>query len=268
MLNLKKIFNIALIVFFIMFAGLLCLNKFNNTPLISGENSDLKIYELWHIESFEGGGKNRQNYLNSLAISYEKINPSQIIMVKSISAQQLPDALSQKKPDLISFSEQVASVVLPILKSFSNEYDVCNNFLESAKYNGKLMAIPFIASGYCYFTKINSKEPLELFSANDCLHNALELTNNQPLNNGQTLSSYQCYSKFVNSNNIKLLGTARDLFRIKNLESLGRFDVEYSPVSSFTDLIQYICVTNKNKEVLKFVDFMLEDEPCLWLCVG
>lgn len=257
-MKFKKIVNIFAMVFFVGFSTLVCINKFSNISLIDGNKNTLQIYELWHIESFEGGGANRQNYLNKISLSYEKQHPTSLFMIKLIDANQLEDALKQNTPHIISFSEQAANTVLPYLKNFDNEYGVNSNFIESATYNGKLMAIPYIASGYCYFTKKNSSGPLQLYTANNNLHNAVSITSSE-INNNQTLSSYECYSKFVNNTNIKLLGTARDLFRIKNLENLGRFSVIYEPVSTFTDLIQYIGITSTNPEVIKFVQFILSD---------
>ena len=258
-MRLKQIVNTTLIVFFVAFSLLVCLQKFNKTPLIENNKPNLEILELWHIESFEGGGANRQNYLNQLALSYQNQNPTTIVMVRLISEEQLYEALQLKTPHLISFSEQVAPTILPYLHPFDCEYDVMDNYLESARYGGKLLAIPFIASGYCYFTKTFSKET-SIYTANNNLHNATCLINNQSINNNQTLSSYQCYTKFVNSNNIKLLGTARDLFRIKNLENLGKFSVNYESVSTFSDLIQYIGITCNNKNALNFISYMLNDE--------
>lgn len=258
-MKFKKILNIFLLVIFVAFSTMFCFAKFNNMPLINNNDQNIEIYELWHIESFEGGGKNRQNYLSSIAIEYEKNNPTKLFMVKNIPSDQLEDALKQNTPHLISFSEQVAKIVLPYLKEFNNEYNIQDNFLESCKHNGKLMAIPFIASGYCYFTKSTSKSNLQLYTANNNSHNALSLVNGASINNGETLSSYQCYTKFVNNNNIKLLGTARDLFRIKNFETLGRFSVSYEPVSTFTDLIQYIGTTTTDKNVLDFISFVMND---------
>ena len=263
-MRLKRIINISLIVFFVAFSLLVCLNKFNKTPLIEDNKSSIEILELWHIESFEGGGVNRQNYLNQLALSYQNQTSTTIVMVKSINAGQLQDALQHKAPHLISFSEQVALTILPHLQSIDCEYDVMDNYLESSRYNGKLLAIPFIASGYCYFTKTTSTNT-SIYTANNNLHNATCLIQNQSINGGQTLTSYQCYTKFVNSNNIKLLGTARDLFRIKNLESLGKFSVNYEPVSTFSDLIQYIGITCVNKNALNFISYMLSDENQLKL---
>ena len=180
-------------------------------------------------------------------------------MVKTIPEEKLEDSLKETTPHLISFSEQVAKVVLPYLVPFNKEYNVSDNYLNSAYYNKKLMAIPYIASGYCYFTKTNNTTELKLYTANNNSHNALSLINNEIINDNLKLSSYECYSKFVNTTNIKLLGTARDLFRIKNLESLGRFSVSYEPVSTFTDLIQYIGITSNNKIVLKFIDYLMNE---------
>jgi len=258
-MRFKKIINICLIVFFIAFSLLLCLNRFNHTPLIEGNNQTLKIYEWWHIESFEGGGANRLNYLKQLSLEYEKSNSTQLFMVKLIEHDQLDEALKFHTPHIISFSEQVAQIVLPYLKSFNSEYNIQDHYLQSATYNGKLMALPFIASGYCYFTKTSSNKQLKLYTANNNMHNALSVLNNEIVNENKILSSYECYTKFINSTDIKLLGTARDLFRIKNLESLGRFNVTYEPVSSFTDLVQYLGITTNNKDVGKFIEFVISD---------
>ena len=258
-MSFKKIFNLLLIVFFIAFGVFVCINKINNTSLINDTNKNLQVYELWHIESFEGGGKNRQNYLNQLALEYEKYNPGILFMIKSINPEQLENALKQNTPHLLSFSEQVAKIVLPHLTEFDMEFDIQDHYLESATYNGNLLAIPFIASGYCYFTKTNSKDNLCIYTGNDSSHNATHLIESKNINNEQKLSSYQCYSKFVNSNNIKLLGTARDLFRIKQLENLGRFTINYQPISTFTDLVQYIGKSCNDKHVLKFINFIMND---------
>ena len=258
-MSFKKIINISFLVFFIAFNLLICFNRFNKSTLINGNNDSLKVYELWHIESFEGGGANRLNYLKQLAIDYEKENPTTLFMVKLINAEQIDEALTLGKPHLISFSEQVAKIVLPYLLEFDSEYNIQEHYLQSSTYNGKLMALPYIASGYCYFTKTNSPQNLQLYTANNNFHNALSLINGELINEEKTLTSYQCYTKFVNGNNIKLLGTARDLFRVKNLESLGRFSVNYEPVSSFTDLIQYLGTITNDKEVSNFINYIMND---------
>lgn len=256
-MKFSKILNIFVFVFFIAFSSLFCFSKFDQIPITSN-NKQLKTYEWWHIECFEGGGANRQNFLNQLAIEYEKQNPTKLFIVKLVHADQLQGALSKNTPELISFSEQVAETVLPHLVEFHDEYEVRDNFLDSARYNGKLMAIPYIASGYCYFTKTNSSST-QLYTANNNMHSATPIIDNIKINNGATLSSYECYTQFVNRSDVKLLGTARDLFRISNLEQLGKLSVEYTPVDNFTDLIQYIGMTSNDEEINKFIKYILSD---------
>lgn len=257
-MKFRKILNIFILVFFVAFCSLCCFNLFDQIPLIDNSTNRLQVYELWHIESFEGGGADRQNHLIKLAMEYEKQSPSTLFMVKLIAEDQLQDALSNSTPHLISFSEQVAKTVLPYLTELDCEYGVRDNMLDSSRYNGQLMAIPYIASGYCYFSKTNSN-PSALYTANNNAHSATPIIDNIEINNGATLSSYECYTKFVNHSNIKLLGTARDLFRISSLERLGKLSVEYQPIETFTDLIQYIGITCNNSDTLKFIDYLLSD---------
>lgn len=258
-MRLRKIINICLILFFVAFSVLFCLQRLNSIPLISGKEQSLTVYEWWHIESFEGGSSNREAYLKRLALSYEKTNPADLFMIKSVSAEQLEECLQTSTPDLISFSEECAKIVLPYLQPLTSEYGVCDNYLQSAYFNGQLMAIPYIASGYCYFTKGEQSEILNLYTANNNQHNALSLVEDIEVNMGETLTSYECYIKFVNNKNIKLLGTARDLHRIKHLEEIGRLVATYEPISTFTDLIQYIGVLNPTSNILNFVDYIMSD---------
>ena len=68
---------------------------------------------------------------------------------------------------------------------------------------------------------------------------------------------YDAYKDFVYNKNVKLLGTTRDLFRVLNLNSLGRTSAEISPIDSYTDLIQYLGVISINDHTLKFIDSCL-----------
>ena len=256
MFSFKKIINITLIVFVIAFVCFVCFKKSNSIELISGDEKTLQVYEWWHIESFEGGSANRGQYLKNLALEYEKSNPTALFMVTVVQDDELEQRLTQSTPDLISFTEQTATTILPYLNEINKEYNIQDNYLESAKFNGKLMAIPYIASGYCYFTK--DDDDSNIYTGNANKHNATSLVNSS-INDGSTLTQYECYTKFVNNKGIKLLGTARDLHRIKHLEEIGRLSANYEMVNSFTDLIQYLGVIKPSAEITKFVDFVMQD---------
>ena len=256
--SLKKIINIVLIVFVIAFTCFVCFKKSNSIELISGDEKNLQVYEWWHIESFEGGSANRAKYLKNLALEYEKSNPTKLFMVTVVQDDEIDELLQNSQPDIISFSEQTATTILPYLSEINKEYNIQDNFLESATFNGKLMAIPYIASGYCYFTK--TEKDINIYTGNTNKHNALSVLNTSQINDGQTLSQYECYTKFVNNNGIKLLGTARDLYRIQHLEEIGRLSANYDMVDTFTDLIQYLGIIKPSTEINKFIDFVMQDD--------
>ena len=258
MIKWSKILSALFISFIALFSLTFCYSKLKHIPLISGDNSDLCIYEVWHIESFEGGSKNRLSYLKQIALDYEKQHPTQLFMIRQVQVNDLKSLITQSRPAIISFTEESAKVVLPYLLELNKEYGVDGNILESATFNGKLMAVPYIASGYCYISKQNSK-PSVLYSGNNSCHTATDFISKE-VNNNSVLSSYECYSKFVNSSDIELLGTFRDVFRVKNLQNLGRFQAAFTPFEEFTDLIQYLGITNNNNEIQDFLQFIMQDK--------
>ena len=58
---------------------------------------------------------------------------------------------------------------------------------------------------------------------------------------------------------VQLLGTARDLFRINNLNNIGRANAIINPINTYTDLIQYLGIVNSNKTTQKFMSLALSD---------
>ena len=58
---------------------------------------------------------------------------------------------------------------------------------------------------------------------------------------------------------VQLLGTGRDLFRINNLNSIGRTNAMITPIDTYTDLIQYLGIVNSNKITQKFISLALSD---------
>lgn len=258
MIKWGKIFSVVCISFVVLFSFSICYKRLREIPLISGEGNQIEVYEVWHIESFEGGGRSRFSYLKSIALDYEKLHPTKLFMIKQVSAEQLDSLLEQNVPSIFSFSEQVATKILPYLVEQNEEFDISANMLDSARFNGDLMALPYIASGYCYITKTDSTATT-LYTGNNSAHSAVEHIN-QEVNLGEELSSYECYSKFVNSSNIQLLGTFRDVYRVKNLQNLGRFQATFSPLEQFSDLIQYVGVSSADATVKDFVQFMLQDK--------
>ena len=55
------------------------------------------IFELWHIETFEGGSASRTSFLEKQAIAFEKENKGVYIVVNSMSLEQFAINVSNDK---------------------------------------------------------------------------------------------------------------------------------------------------------------------------
>lgn len=87
-------------------------------------------------------------------------------------------------------------------------------------------------------------------------------------------SPYSVYSKFVVGDISILLGTNRDVFRIQNRVKQGKIsDCFYEPVTSTTDLIQFMFLAKSNNDVKKsytqkFVEMVVNDGKGLFEKTG
>lgn len=253
-----KVVSLALVIVISVFVFSVCFKKVNDFKVNLEQQKDLEIYSIWHIETFEGGGKSRIDYLKKIARDIEKQNPNILFMIKQINPQSLDSELEISKPDIISFGYGVGSSILPILNSFNTTYNVRDELIESGSFNKKLCAIPYIVSGYSIFTHSNESNIFHCgqtgFTKPETIYNELNLT----LTENET--QYDAYKDFVYNKKVKLLGTARDLFRINNLNNIGRTNAMIKPIDSYTDLIQYIGITKTDEVTKLFIEKTLSSE--------
>ena len=59
---------IGAISFYVLLFGL---KKARNYEILKGDKQQQTIYTIWHVETFEGGGKARINYLKTIARNIE-----------------------------------------------------------------------------------------------------------------------------------------------------------------------------------------------------
>ena len=67
-------------------------------------------------------------------------------------------------------------------------------------------------------------------------------------------TQYEAYKSFVNNKKTSLLGSTRDLFRINNLNNIGRTNAMITPIDTYTDLIQYLSLTKVDNITTKFIN--------------
>ena len=253
-----KIFSIALIGVVCVYVLCLGLKKAKDVNFFKSKQEETSIYTVWHIETFEGGGKSRIQYLKDIARSMEKEDESTLFVIKQVAPDDLDEELALSCPDIISFGFGVGDLILEKLNAIDNTYNVRDELLESGTFNKKLYAIPYIVSGYAMFTHSATASEFHCgqtgYTAPKNIYNELNL---QPT---ESESQYEAYKDFVYDKNVKLLGTGRDLFRIDNLNKIGRANAIINPIDSYTDLIQYIGLCKTDSVTKEFLKRTLNEE--------
>jgi len=255
--KLFKIISIALFIIISVYVFLFGIKKATDYEIYKEKEIKTKIYTIWHVETFEGGSKPRIQYLKNIARDIEKENDGVLFMISAVLPEDLETKLKSSTPDIISFGFGVGKVVLPYLIELDSEYNVRDNLIESSKHGKALMAIPYISSGYAKIT--DAGEVKNFYIGNSDFVFPFKHSNN--VNNLQTCKTqYEAYKSFVNSKNTGLIGTARDVYRVLNLNNIGRMNALIEPLTGYSDLIQYCGITNKDEIILSFVENLLDDK--------
>lgn len=251
-------FYIVSFVLFIVLGFYVCcfgIKKARNYEIYSEPSVSTKIYTVWHIETFEGGGKARIDYLKAIAKKIEKENSGTLFYMKTIKPENLENEFIVGKPDIISFGFGVGQIVLPHLKNLNKTYNVRDELVESGMFNNKVLALPFVVSGYAEIKHSELSSKFFCGASNyikpEIIYSDLGL---KPINKE---SCYEAYKHFVYNKESYLLGTARDVYRVNNLNNIGRLNASIKPVDSYTDLIQYIGLCSDNDITNKFVELLL-----------
>ncbi len=252
-----KILSVILIVSISCYVLMFGIKRARNYEILKGDEKQQTIYTIWHVETFEGGGKARIDYLKTIARDMEKQDNQVLFIIKAIAPEKLSAELEVNKPDIISFGFGVGEIVLPHLVNQENSFDVRDELISSGSFNKKFYAVPYIVSGYAMFNHTMQASELHVGTNNYTKpQNIYSSLNLQPKENE---TQYEAYKDFVYDKNVQLLGTGRDLFRINNLNSIGRTNAMITPISTYTDLIQYLGIVNSNETTEKFMSLALSD---------
>lgn len=209
------------------------------------------ILEIWQLDMVEGGTSSRQSFLYKMGKEFTKQNKNVQISV-NVHTKQSAENLFKKGifPDVLSFScglEGFEKGVLPIEKE---------SFL-GGNYNGETYAVPWCVGGYLLFKK-KGENCNSLVVSQSAFTNPLVAyyLSDKRFNSTQILSPINAYTKFINGKNVALIGTQRDIYRLKN----KGLDYTVELINGFSDIIQYAGVTSTNKEKVeiskKFVNFL------------
>lgn len=253
-----KLICLILIIFIAIYVPCVAIKSARDYEIYKEPQLNTRIYSIYHVETFEGGGKSRSNFLNQIARKLEADYPGNLFILKTIEPSELESALSNQKPDIISFGYGVGKIVLPYLNSQNETYSIREELLNSGMFDNKIYAYPYISSGYAMITHGIMTENLlvgeSMHIQPENIYSTLNLTPKKFKN------SYEAYKNFIYDKNTNLLGTARDVFRVENLNKIGRLNASITPIVTYTDLTQYIGITNNDILTKKFVSLCLSDE--------
>lgn len=250
-----KIFSLCLMIILCVYVIFFGLKKANNYEIYGKQTIKTKIYTVWHIETFEGGGKSRIDYLKKTARALEKENDGVLFMISKIEPKNLQSELETSTPDIISFGFGVGQLVAPILTEFNITYNVRDELISSGTFSNKILAIPYIVSGYALIE--HSANFKQLLCGTNGYTSPENVCNSLNLNAKNVESQYEAYKQFVNNKDNALLGTTRDVYRVENLNNIGRTNAQITPVDCYTDLIQYIGKTKSDNITDMFIKNLL-----------
>ncbi|MDE6598046.1 MAG: hypothetical protein K2K60_05365 [Clostridia bacterium] len=201
----------------------------------------MSVLNVWQIDSFEGGKGSRAAYLQNIGNEFSE-NSGCYVTVTSITATAARENLkSGNVPDLISYGAGTHGIESYIV--------------------GKTPYFCWCNGGYCVLTTTEGADFSDISAENTVINAG---TDNLAevcalfcgLNGADVEKPTGAYVKLINGKYKYLLGTQRDIYRLKTRGVA--FAVK--PVTEFNDLYQNISITSKNKAKIaqNFIAFLLK----------
>lgn len=263
--------------------------KLNLNQFLNLENNTKVVLDLCHVETFEGGSASREGYLRRQAQKFNKQNSNFFISITTMSLDEFELNMAHGyEADIYSFGIGAGDKLKGKLQSLKKINNIRDDLQKNAMIDGKIYAYPYILSGYAVISyeslttnDQNLTARLQSSASGKKIVNGtvFGMKNTTPaqalVENGVTLSmqdltiensSYLAYTTFLNKNTKSLLGTVRDVARLKNREQMGSISpCVYSYLSGYSDLIQYLGISKllsgvKSEVATAFAKSLLKEE--------
>ncbi len=219
------------------------------------------ILTVWHVDTFEGGEGSRKQYLLKVSREFEESNEGVLVSVIDYTPTAVKEQINKGiYPDLISFGNGV---------EIKNQREITNSIsFKAGEINGRQYAIPWCRGGYLLITKSSEKINLSNQQIDRLIVSQSEYTlplgalmlENVCASDMTVKSPLDAYVDFVSSKETVLLGTQRDVVRLRN----RGIEIKTRPLTSFCDLYQYVAITTMNKDKIelceKFVNILLSQD--------
>ena len=219
------------------------------------EIENRQILTVWHIDTFEGGTGSRTSFLKRVCNAYSNKNKNILFLVSSHTVESANELIKKGEyPDLISYGVCSLNIIDRAceIKGFDGVFD--GGVAVKKRY-----AISWCRGNYFHIKRGNGGE---VFISENAYNSALaSATYNGVFNaNYKVYEPLTAYRNFVLTKNAELIGTGRDIVRLKNRE----ISFTATALSGYNDLYQYISVTaNDNKKIdtaKSFIKYLLSEE--------
>lgn len=206
-------------------------------------DEQMTVLSLWQIDSFEGGRGSRASYLQNIADEFSKKTGCYVIVTAVSSESARYNLKNGAQPDLISYGAGIYGIE-NYIKGKTPYYTWCNG-------------------GYCFLTLDTSANFEDITPENVVINGGVEnyvdvVALLCGVNGAVKEKPTGAYVSLINGKYKYLLGTQRDIFRLKTR------GVEFSvkPITQFNDLYQNISITCDGKKATiaqQYIKFLLEN---------
>lgn len=206
------------------------------------EKKNFAVLTLWQIDSFEGGKGSRAGYLQNIGNRFAEEGGCYVNVVALTSAAAIENLAAGAVPDLISYGAGMCGIETLI--------------------GGKKPYTTWAHGGYCFLSVDESADFSDINTENTVVNCGTENLAGAAallcgIKGAATDKPTGAYVSLINGNFKYLLGTQRDIYRLKTRGA----DFKVKAVTEFNDLYQNISVTAKNSEKFfygeKFVDYLM-----------
>lgn len=236
----KTLILVAIIVLLIITVPLLAVFQSRSA---AADDVQTQSISIWQIDGFEGGRGSRSQYLQNIGNKCFK-NDKVYVNVTALSADAARLNLEQgKMPDIISYSAGFYGI---------------ENYVNKKDFAYK----SWCRGGYCLLTIDEGADFSDITVENTVINagkdNLSEVASIMcGVGGAQTEEPTNAYLRLLNGNYKYLLGTQRDIFRLKTRNA--SFSVK--PVTQFNDLYQNISILTSNnakyEACKRYVDYLL-----------
>lgn len=198
------------------------------------EENDFTLITVWQVDCFEGGKGSRASYLQNLGNRFKEEGGCYVNVVSLSSDAALRNSAAGTVPDLISYGAGMSGM---------------ENLISGGK------SYVWAHGGYCILTVDENADFGDVKAENTVINGGTEnLSAAAALLCGVGGATVElptsAYVSLINGKYKYLLGTQRDIFRLKT----RGVDFKVKPVTEFNDLFQIISVTSQNPQKRVYCD--------------